>query len=243
MELPIQTSTDASGGNTMNLNIPITSATPIVTETETRSPRTFLPNGSPSRPTATATCRLQTWVQHVAEGQINEPSQEGAGSAESNLSEPYVLVEGIPEELGGEWRVLHPIEIPGVRFPTDNTLPNQRRLAENDALVELIQTTEYLEDTPTWGERDYQLYPPRYGDPFYRGRGRDRGRGRGRRKWLSERPFERSNGGFGRGFSLGNGRGNGNSCQVDSERDQRDRQEEEWSIVASIGRRDDIPAA
>ena len=29
--------------------------------------------------------------------------------------------------------------------------------------------------------------PPRYGDPFYRGRGR----GRGRREWLSERPFKR----------------------------------------------------
>ena len=58
----------------MNLNIPVTSATPTVTETETRSPRTFLPNGSPSRPTATATCRPQTWVQHVLEGQINEPS-------------------------------------------------------------------------------------------------------------------------------------------------------------------------
>ena len=46
-----------------------------------------------------------------------------------------------------------------MRFPTDATPPNQRRLAENDALVELIQTTEYLEDTPTWGHRDYQLYP------------------------------------------------------------------------------------
>ena len=48
--------------------------------------------------------------------------------------------------------VLHPFEIPGVRFPMDNTPPNQRRLAENDALVELIQTTEYLKDTPTWGQ-------------------------------------------------------------------------------------------
>ena len=43
--------------------------------------------------------------------------------------------------------------------------PNQRRLAENDALVELIQTTEYLDDVPTWGQRDYRLYPPQYGDP------------------------------------------------------------------------------
>ena len=51
----------------------------------------------------------------------------------------------------------------------DATPPNQRRLAENDALVELIQTTEYLKDMPMWGQRDYQLYPPPYGDPFYRG--------------------------------------------------------------------------
>ena len=120
----------------------------------------------------------------------------------------------------------------------DNTPPNERRLAENDALVELIQTTEYLEDTPTWGQRDYWLYPPRCGDPFYRGRGR--GKGRGRREWLNERPFEtESNGGFGRGFSHKNRRGNGRGFhpQVTSERDQRDRQEEEWSIPASVGRR------
>ena len=58
MEPPVETSADASGGNTMNLNIPVTSTTPIVTEAETRSPRTFLPNESPSRPIATATCRL-----------------------------------------------------------------------------------------------------------------------------------------------------------------------------------------
>ena len=61
-ELPIESSTDASGGNALNFNIPVTSATPAVTETETteaetRCPRTFLLNGSPSRPTATATCR------------------------------------------------------------------------------------------------------------------------------------------------------------------------------------------
>ena len=63
MELSVEASTDASGGNAMNLSIPVTSPTPIVTEAETteaetRSPRTFLPNGSPSRPTATATYRL-----------------------------------------------------------------------------------------------------------------------------------------------------------------------------------------
>ena len=131
----------------------------------------------------------------------------------------------------------YPFEIPGVKFPMDNTPPNQRRLEENDALVELIQTTEYLEDTPTWGTKRLLALPPRYGDPFYRGRGR------GRREWLSERPVERSNGGFGRGFSCGNGRGNGgDSHQVTSERDQSIRQEEEWSIPANIGRRGDILA-
>ena len=74
-ELPVEVLTVTSEGNViLNLNIPVTSATPTITETETRSPRTFLPIGSPSRPTATATCRPEMWVQHVLEGQINEPS-------------------------------------------------------------------------------------------------------------------------------------------------------------------------
>ena len=105
---------------------------------------------------------------------------EDASSSESNTSTVETLPEDIPDELGHEWRVLHPFELPGVRFPTDTMPPNQRRLAKNDALVELIQTTEYLDDVPTWGQRDYRLYPPQYGDPFYRDRGRGRGRGRGR---------------------------------------------------------------
>ena len=141
---------------------PVVDTTPAVSEaetTETRSPRTFLPNGSPSRPTATATCRPRTWVQCISEGQINEPTQDDANSTESGGTEMSVLAEGIPEELGCEWRVLHPFEIPGVKFPTDATPPNQRRLAENDALLELIWTTKYLEDAPMWGQRDYQLYP------------------------------------------------------------------------------------
>ena len=83
------------------------------------------------------------------EGQINEPTQDDMHSTESGVTEPSVLAEGVPEKLGHEWRILHPYEIPGIRFPTDATLPNQRRLAENDALVELIQATKYLEDTPT----------------------------------------------------------------------------------------------
>ena len=178
------------------------------------------------------------WVQCISEGQINEPTQDDTHSTESGRTETSVLAEGIPQELGHVWRVLHPFEIPGVRFPTDTTPPNQRRLAENDALVELIQTTEYLEDTPMWEQRDYQLYPPWYGDPFYRERGR--GRCRGRQEWLNERPIERSNGGLGRGFSHGNRREiRGDTHQVNTESDQQDRQEEEWSVPTSIERRED----
>ena len=157
------------------------------TETETRSSRTFLPNGFPPRPTATATCRPRTWVQHILEGQINEPTQDDTHLTESGQTEMSVLAEVIPEELDHEWRVLHPFEIPGVRFPTDATPPNQRRLAENDALVELIQTTKYLEDTPMWGHREI-------------------------RREIS---------------------------QVNTERDQQDRREEEWSVPTSIKRRED----
>ena len=192
-EEPIRISSevcDRNGNDVPITSTSVDSTTPVVpeaetTETETRSPRIFLPNGSPYRPTATATCRPRMWVQHISEGQIYEPTQDDTHSTESRQTETYVLAEGILEELGHEWRVLHPFEIPGVRFPTDATPPNQRRLAKNDALVELIQTTEYLEDTPMWGQRDYWLYPPHYGDPFYRGRGR--GRSRGRQEWFNER--------------------------------------------------------
>ena len=156
----------AEGDTTINPNIPITSTTPTITETETRSPRTLLPNELPSRPTATATCRPQMWVQCVSQGQINYPPPEGTGSAESSLSELYLLAEGIPENLGHEWRILHPFEIPGVRFPTDNTPPNQRRLAENDALVELIQTMGIPRGYTYMGTETSPILPPRYGNPF-----------------------------------------------------------------------------
>ena len=165
--------------------VPTTSTTTTATGAEMASPRSFLPNGSPSRPTATVTCRPQTWVQRISEGWTSAPPPDDTKSGDSDLHGPSLSVEEeVPENLGCEWRVLHPFELPGVRYPTETTPPNQRRLAENDALVELIQTTEYLEDIPMWGQRNYQLYPPRYGDPFYRGRGR--GRGRGRREMMSE---------------------------------------------------------
>ena len=166
-EQPVGITSEVCGRNENDVPITSTSVvttTPVVpdaetTEPETRSRRTFLPNGSPSRPIATATCRPRMGVQCILEGQINEPTQDDTHSTESGQTEMSVIAERIPEELGHEWRVLHPFEIPRVTFPTDATPPNQRRLAENDALVELIQNTKYLEDTPTWGQRDYWLYP------------------------------------------------------------------------------------
>ena len=234
-----------------NIEVPDISTTTVVTTSVTTppipldveligtsSPRISLPEGSPSHPTVTATCRPRTWMQQLTEGQITEPRRGDASSSESNTSVVETLPEEIPDELGHEWRVLHPFDLPGVRFPTDTMPPNQRRLAENDALVELIQTTEYLDDVPTWGQRDYRLYPPQYGDPFYRGRGRGRGRGgRGRREWLQERQMERPNRGFGRG----NGQDNNvrPQQQTPTDRPQSARQEDEWSLPPTVERRDD----
>ena len=139
----------------------------------------------------------------------------------------------IPDELGCEWRVLHPFDLPGVRNPTDTTPSNQRCLAKNDALVELIQTTEYLDDVPTWGQRDYQLYPPHYGDPFYRRRGRG---GQGRREWLPGRQTDRPE----RGFAREIGQDNTTRPQqpTSTDRPAPIRQEDEWSIPPPVERRD-----
>ena len=92
------------------------------------------------------------WVQRVSEGWTNAPPPDGTDFRKSSLPEPALLEEEVPENLGHRWRAIYPFELQGVRFPTDTTLPSQRRLAENNALVELIQTTEYLEDMPKWGQ-------------------------------------------------------------------------------------------
>ena len=68
-----------------------------------------------------ATCRPRTWVQQITEGQINEPRREDASCSESNTSAIETLPEEIPDELGHEWRVLHPFELPGVRFQMNST--------------------------------------------------------------------------------------------------------------------------
>ena len=190
-EVPVTTTVSVSQIDTP----PITSV-PVETELLEPEPspgRIFLPSGSPPRPTATATLRPRMLLQRRSEGQIEEQSQDDDESEENETLEPLVI-EGLPDELGPEWRILHPFEIPGVRFPTEDTPPNHRRLAENDTLMELIQTAEYLEDVPSWEQR--RFYPLRYGDPYYRGCGRGHGRGRGRgRGWLNEDVPERDLGG------------------------------------------------
>ena len=91
----------------------------------------------------------------VIRGQTTEPRRERDSSHESLKAMEETIHGDVPDELGHEWRILHPFDLSGVRFPNDTTPSNQRRLAENDALVELIQTTEYLDDVPTWEHRDY----------------------------------------------------------------------------------------
>ena len=73
--------------------------------------------------------RPRTLEQRRSEGQIEEQPRE-EDSEEDDTLEPLVI-EGLPDELGPEWRVLHPFDIPGVRNPTEDTPPTHRRLAEN----------------------------------------------------------------------------------------------------------------
>ena len=64
----------------------IAATTPVIFDVgpiDTSSPRINLPTGSLSQPIATATCRPGTWIQQIAEGQINKPTRE-EDSDESN---------------------------------------------------------------------------------------------------------------------------------------------------------------
>ena len=60
--------------------VPTTSANTTAAEAEMGSPGSFFPNGSPSRPTVTATCRPQIWVQRISEGWTSAPPPDGTES-------------------------------------------------------------------------------------------------------------------------------------------------------------------
>ena len=143
-EVPATTITGVS-----QIDTPPTTSAPEMECPEPLPVRTIPPSGTPPRPIATATLRPRMLEQRRSEGQVEEQSQDNDGS-ESDTLEPLVI-EGLPDELGPEWRVLHPFDIPGVRNPTEDTPPTHRRLAENDTLVELIQTAEYLEGCSLMG--------------------------------------------------------------------------------------------
>ena len=56
---------------------PLVMSVPVETEhlePETSTVRTFLPSGSPPRPTATATFRPRTLTQRLSEGQVEDQS-------------------------------------------------------------------------------------------------------------------------------------------------------------------------
>ena len=153
-EVPVTTTTTTVSVSQVDTP-PVTSVPVVIEQPEPLPIRTIPYSGTPPRPTATATLRPRTWVQRISEGQIEEQPRDEE-SEESDTLEPLVM-EGLPDELGPEWRVFHQFEIPGVRNPTEDTPPTHRRLAENDTLVELIQTAEYLEDAPSWEQR--RFYP------------------------------------------------------------------------------------
>ena len=93
-----------------------------------------------------------------------------------------------PEE---RWKIHHPYNIPRVRRPTMDTPDNLRRLAESEALVESLQTMEYLTEFPSLEERrDFRRFPLRYGDPHYHPLRLKRNGGNGpRRRENEERHF------------------------------------------------------
>ena len=100
----------------LQIDTPQVTSMPVETEHPEPSPvRTIPYSGMPPRPTATATLRPRTWVQRISEGQIEEQPQD-EDSEESDTLEPLVI-EGLPDELGPEWRVLHPFDIPGSEKP------------------------------------------------------------------------------------------------------------------------------
>ena len=73
-----------------NVSVTTTSAVLDVEPRGTSSPRISLPEGSPSHPTVTATCRPRTWMQQLTEGQTNVPTREGDSNESDDTSETNV---------------------------------------------------------------------------------------------------------------------------------------------------------
>ena len=78
---------------TITSTVPTTSTTTTAAGAGMGSPSPFLPNGSPSRPTMTATCRPQTWVHRISEGWTGAPPPDDTESGKNDLHEPPSSVE------------------------------------------------------------------------------------------------------------------------------------------------------
>ena len=99
---------------TTNVTTTISTLTsPTIVDTDLRGtgcPQVSLPERTVPHPTVTATCRPRTWMQQMTEGQTTEPRREGDSSNESHETMEELIPEEIPDELGCEWRVLHPFD-------------------------------------------------------------------------------------------------------------------------------------
>ena len=87
-----------------------TSTTLGTTPTNARTGGTspFPPNGTTFRPTTTATCRPQMWVQRISEEWTGMPPLEDADLGDSNLhAPPSSLEEEVPETwvMNGEFYI------------------------------------------------------------------------------------------------------------------------------------------
>ena len=100
-EVPVTTTMSVS-----QIDTPPTTSVPVVAQSELSPVRTVPYSGTPPRPTATATLRPRTLEQRRSEGQVETQSHDDTSSEESDTLEPLVM-EGLPDELGPEWRILH----------------------------------------------------------------------------------------------------------------------------------------
>ena len=107
-EVPTTTVTGVSQPDT-----PPTTSAPEIEHPEPSPVRTFPLNETPPRPIATATLRPRMLEQRKSEGQVEEQSQKDDGS-ENETIKPFVM-EGQPDVLRPERRILHPFDIQGVR--------------------------------------------------------------------------------------------------------------------------------
>ena len=90
---------------------------------------------------------------HISQDLIwpGHPDIQGTNLFPQNDDPATVATGGFePEE---RWKIHHPYDTPGVRRPTMETLDNLRRLAKCEALVESLQTMEYLTEFLTLEER------------------------------------------------------------------------------------------